>query len=121
MGRQMNNPRSLLDAMDAARPEIAESLRDNAVKAKLALDLRRLRKQFGLTQKDVSKISGLTQPMVSRLESPTGNMPNSLTLLRYIKACGGHLAIADIETSEFPADGFALIGEADLEEEVATA
>jgi transcriptional regulator with XRE-family HTH domain len=119
MGAEMKNTNSLLEAMDAARPDVAEELRANAFKAKLASDLRRRRKQAGLTQQEISEISGLTQPMVSRLESPLGNMPNIMTLVRYIQACGSHLAIADFAAGELQAEGFVLVGETELDEEVA--
>lgn len=77
----------------AARPEIADLARGNEVKRKLALALRALRKERGLTQRDVEGRSGLSQSMLSRLEAPTGSLPNWETVMRYVTACDGHMLL----------------------------
>jgi transcriptional regulator with XRE-family HTH domain len=79
--------------LHAARPDIAERARGNEVKRKLALALRALRKERGMTQRDLEARSGLTQSMVSRLEAPTGSLPNWDTVLRYVEACDGHMML----------------------------
>ena len=75
------------------RPDLAESRAAHETKRKLALALRALRKEKGLTQKDVETRSTLTQPMISRLEAPTGSLPNWDTVTRYVEACGGHMLV----------------------------
>lgn len=79
--------------VEAARPDIAERARGHELKRKLALALRALRKERGLTQKDVEARSGLSQSMVSRLEAPTGGLPNWETVARYVSACDGHMLL----------------------------
>jgi transcriptional regulator with XRE-family HTH domain len=75
------------------RPDVASDVQANEIKRKLALALRALRKQKGMTQKDVEANSDLTQPMISRLEAPTGSLPNWDTVMRYVAACGGHMLV----------------------------
>lgn len=79
--------------LEAARPDIAERAQGHDFKRKLALALRALRKERGLTQKDVEARSDLTQSMVSRLEAPTGALPNWDTVMRYVAACDGHMLL----------------------------
>lgn len=80
-------------SVERARPDLAERARGNEVKRKLALALRALRKERGLTQKDMEARSGLSQSMVSRLEAPTGALPNWETVTRYVAACDGHMLL----------------------------
>lgn len=47
----------------------------------------RIRKELGLTQKDISKRSGLTQQMVSRMEK-VNNSPTLNNFLKYLNALG---------------------------------
>ena len=65
----------------------------HAQKRKLALALRALRKEKGMTQKDIERNSTLTQPAISRLEAPTGSLPSWDTVMRYIEACNGHMLL----------------------------
>ncbi len=76
------------------RPDVAIELERNRQKRKLALALRALRKEKGLTQKDIAKNSTLSQPLISRLETPTGSLPNWDTIMRYVEACGGHMLLS---------------------------
>jgi transcriptional regulator with XRE-family HTH domain len=75
------------------RPDVAAAVKNSENKRKLALALRALRKDKGLTQKDIEKLSTLTQPAISRLESPTGPIPNLDTISRYVEACKGHMIL----------------------------
>ncbi|QFS83451.1 Helix-turn-helix domain protein [Roseivivax sp. THAF40] len=86
--------KSFRSDLNRARPDIAEATRGHEMKRKLALALRALRKEKGLTQKDIEARSDLTQPMISRLEQPTGALPNWDTVTRYVEACGGHMLIS---------------------------
>lgn len=86
-------PASFRRRLEAARPDILERAKGNEFKRKLALALRALRKERGMTQKDVEGRSGLSQSMVSRLEAPTGSLPNWDTVMRYVAACDGHMLL----------------------------
>lgn len=87
------------------RPDMAEDIRGNELKRKLALALRALRKKKGLTQKEVEHRSNLSQSVISRLEAPTGSLPNWDTIMRYVKACGGHMLLG-FSVNEFDEDDF---------------
>lgn len=52
----------------------------------LRKQLIEVRKQKGLTQKEVAKKSGLTQQMVSRIETIGGNTPTLDTFMKYVNA-----------------------------------
>lgn len=71
----------------AERPQLKASLERNRRKRDLALALRAVRKQAGLTQTDVARISGMKQSAISKLESPMGPMPETETIHRYAAAC----------------------------------
>jgi len=75
------------------RPNAAAESKTHAQKRKLALALRALRKEKGMTQKDIERNSTLTQPAISRLEAPTGSLPSWDTVMRYIEACNGHMLL----------------------------
>ena len=75
------------------RPDVVPEIETHALKRKLALALRALRKEKGMTQKDVERRSTLSQPMISRLESPTGSLPAWETVMRYVTACDGHMLV----------------------------
>jgi transcriptional regulator with XRE-family HTH domain len=75
------------------RPDVVESKANNDFKRQLAMALRALRKNKGLTQGDIESRSSLTQPMISRLEAPTGPLPNWDTVVRYVEACEAHMLV----------------------------
>lgn len=84
----------LRDALLAEDGELAASYERNAPKRRLALALRSLRKEAGLTQAQVAAQSGLTQSHVSKMESATGPMPTTESLNRYADACGSDLFLS---------------------------
>lgn len=77
----------------ARRPDLEADGEGHELKRKLAMALRALRKEKGVTQKEIEQRSTLTQPMISRLESPRGSLPNWDTVMRYVEACGGHMLV----------------------------
>lgn len=87
------------------RPDAALEIKNNEQKRKLALALRTLRKEKGLTQKDIERRSTLTQPAISRLEAPTGSLPTWETIMRYIEACNGHMLLG-VSAHEFDEAAF---------------
>lgn len=77
--------------------EMEERVRSNEMIAKYAeqfdvqyelmQSIARTRKELGLTQKEISRLSGLTQQMVSRMEQ-VDNSPTLSNFLKYIAALG---------------------------------
>ena len=53
----------------------------------LMQEIVKVRKELGLTQKDISNRSGLTQQMVSRMEK-INNSPTLMNFIKYITALG---------------------------------
>lgn len=70
-----------------ASPGLAGQMEKHEAKANLAAALRALRKSAGLTQVDVQKASGLSQSHISKVESATGPIPSTETIIRYARAC----------------------------------
>jgi transcriptional regulator with XRE-family HTH domain len=93
------------ERLRARRPDIAEAEAGSEMKRKLAQALRALRKEKGLTQKDLERRSRLSQPTISRLEAPTGALPNLDTVMRYVEACDGHILVG-FAARAFDAEAF---------------
>jgi transcriptional regulator with XRE-family HTH domain len=55
----------------------------------LALALVGMRRQVGMSQKELAAVAGWDPAYVSRLESGRGPMPEASTVQRYAEACGG--------------------------------
>ena len=51
------------------------------------------RKNAGLTQKDIERLSGLDQRAVSRIEADNDTIPNIKTVIKYLNALGYKLDI----------------------------
>lgn len=69
-------------------PEIRALFAKTAKKRKFALLLAGIRKEAGLSQRDVANLAGWNKAFVSRLESAQGGIPDLDTLERYFRACG---------------------------------
>jgi len=110
--------KSFRSELRSRRPDIAEEIKGSELKRKLALALRALRKEKGLTQKDIEHRSKLSQPMISRLEAPTGSLPNCDTIMRYVDACGGHMLLG-FSANEFDESDFVGASAEDQHEMVA--
>ncbi len=54
---------------------------------KLLEDVRRLRKELGITQPDIAKETGLSQQNISRMEK-VGHSPTLRNFLRYLSGAG---------------------------------
>ena len=87
------------------RPDAAGEIYKDKQRRKIALALRSLRKERGMTQKDIEKNSTLSQPVISRLEVPTGPFPTWDTIIRYIQACDAHMLLS-FSTHEFDEASF---------------
>ena len=60
----------------------------------LMQSIAKTRKELGITQKEISKLSGLTQQMVSRMEQ-VDNSPTLSNFLKYITALGLDIALVE--------------------------
>ena len=88
---------------DGASVELAESkrreeritrVRNSARNEVIALTLRELREEAGLTQVEVSKLADMTQSALSRLERREDNPIPALR--QYVEALGGELELVAI-------------------------
>ncbi len=82
------------DRLRSSRPDVFGGAGIDTLKRDLALALRAMRKDRGLTQSQLAAASGLKQAAISRLESPGGPLPRLETMMRYVDGCGGHLSLA---------------------------
>ena len=83
-----NNYRQLRDELLRARPALRQKWDASLPKRRMALALVHLRKRAGLTQVELAEKAGWDKAFVSRLESASGGMPDSATLVRYAECCG---------------------------------
>lgn len=83
----------LHEALLEARPELKREWEASLPKRKMALALVRLRKHAGLTQAELAAKAGWDKGYVSRVESASGGVPDSATIMRYADACGGHAGV----------------------------
>lgn len=67
--------------------EIREYIQEFDKQYEIMQSIVKTRREFGLTQKEISKRSGLTQQMVSRMEK-VDNSPTLANFLKYISALG---------------------------------
>lgn len=66
-------------------PKLEQYVKESNAEYELIKSLVELRKQLGLTQKDVATKSGLTQQMISRIEK-IDHTPSLKNFLRYVSA-----------------------------------
>ena len=69
-------------------PRVRKLWEQTAPRRKISLVLVGLRKQAGLSQKEVAARARWDKAFVSRLESATGGVPDAETVARYAAACG---------------------------------
>jgi len=74
-------------------PELKEYADELDIEYEFRQKLILARKQSGLTQKELSKISGLDHRAISRAENNADISPNLKTLIKYIDALGFQLDI----------------------------
>jgi transcriptional regulator with XRE-family HTH domain len=68
-------------------PQTRELWDAAAAKRRLSGMLARIRKEAGLTQKDVAERAGWDKGFVSRLEGAAGGVPDAETVARFAQAC----------------------------------
>jgi DNA-binding XRE family transcriptional regulator len=72
----------------AERPQLEEMIANDLAELQLSEQLRKLRKDAGLTQKAVAEKMHVTRAYISQLEGKPQNVQIS-TLLKYARAVGG--------------------------------
>ena len=89
MKKEAAKLQSLLDSDPEVKQHIENWDKEYAFRKKMAL----ARKQAGLTQKEVGRISGLDQRAVSRVEAGSNASPSLKTMVKYLNALGYELDI----------------------------
>lgn len=69
-------------------PEVRARWTATDAKREIALMLSGVRKQAGLSQRQIAERTGWDKSFVSRLEGASGGMPDTETIARYAAACG---------------------------------
>jgi transcriptional regulator with XRE-family HTH domain len=69
-------------------PPVEKLWRETKPRRRISLMLVRLRKERGLSQKQIAERAGWDKAFVSRLESSSDRLPDSDTVARYAAACG---------------------------------
>jgi len=84
----MKTYRQFKQELIADRPHLEEMIASDLAELQLSEQLRRLRKDAGLTQKAVAEKMHVTRAYVSQLEGKPKNVTMA-TLLKYARAVGG--------------------------------
>jgi transcriptional regulator with XRE-family HTH domain len=85
-------------------PQIAERLRREKPRARIAAALVRVRNALGYTQHEVATLIKTPQSNVARLEKATGNPQTTDAILSYAKACNLTLGLVFVaQTANGPA------------------
>ena len=82
-----------LQALMDSDPEVKQHIEEWNKEYEFRKKLAYARKQTGLTQKEVEKISGLDQRAISRMEVNKDTSPSLKTLIKYLNALGYELDI----------------------------
>ena len=91
---------ALEKALVAQNPELASALEENAWKRNIAMAIRRLRFEVGMSQQDVAAKAEMSQSHVAKIEAPYGGLPTLTTLKKYGKACGRDVLHLEFLTSD---------------------
>jgi DNA-binding XRE family transcriptional regulator len=79
------------------RPRMEAMLREERQKTRLAVTLRRLREEAGLTQSELARRIGTTPSVISRLEDPDYEGHSLRTLRRVVAALGMGLELRAVQ------------------------
>jgi transcriptional regulator with XRE-family HTH domain len=85
---------TLRDEMLSESSELTALMAQTEPKREIALAFGRMRKQSGLSQKDIVERTGWDKGFVSRLEGAMGGMPDTETIARFAEACGVKVGLA---------------------------
>ena len=73
-----------------------EELAESDLRVALIGELIQTRKEKGMTQRDLEKLSGVKQPVIARIENGT-SVPNLTTVLKLLTALGKTLYIGPLK------------------------
>lgn len=95
------NVREEVEQIKKEDPEFAKGY--EIIERKLLEDVRRMRKELGITQPDIARITGLSQQNISRMEK-VGHSPTLRNFIRYLAGAGLEIEIKKRETAESTLD-----------------
>ncbi|NLM16609.1 MAG: helix-turn-helix transcriptional regulator [Candidatus Riflebacteria bacterium] len=73
-----------------------EEIRESDLRAALMSELIKARKEKGITQKELEKLSSITQPVIARMETGKTS-PQIDTVLKLLMPLGKTLKIVEVE------------------------
>jgi ribosome-binding protein aMBF1 (putative translation factor) len=73
-----------------------EEIRESDMRAALMVEMIRARRDRGLSQRDLERMSGVRQPVISRIENGT-DIPKLDTVMKVLAPLGLTLKLAPIE------------------------
>lgn len=93
----MNNTSSIGHKWSEVRQELytAEEIVESDLRVALIGEVVRLRKEKGISQRQLGEMSGVKQPVIARMENGK-TIPNLNTLLRVLASLGKTLYIGDL-------------------------
>jgi DNA-binding XRE family transcriptional regulator len=93
------NVREEVEQLKREDPEFTKGY--EIIEQKLLNDVRRVRKELGITQPDIARETGLSQQNISRMEK-VGHSPTLRNFIRYLSGVGLEIEIKErkpVETS----------------------
>ncbi len=76
-----------------------EEIAESDLRVAIIGEIIKARKEKGLSQRELEKLSGVKQPVIARMENGTSN-PNLKTLLKVLTPLGKTLAIVPLENNQ---------------------
>ena len=73
-----------------------EEIAESNLRVQLMGEIVRIRKEKGISQRELEKLSGVKQPVIARIEAGSST-PNINTILKILLALGSTLKITPIE------------------------
>ncbi len=73
-----------------------EEIAESNLRVQLMGEIVRIRKEKGISQRELEKLSGVKQPVIARIEAGNST-PNINTILKILLALGSTLKITPIE------------------------
>jgi len=96
----MDENENIIQEVLDLHPQIAERLRREKPRVRIAAALVRVRNALGYTQQEIASLIETPQSNVARLEKATGNPQTTEAILSYAKACNLTLGLVFITQTE---------------------
>lgn len=99
MSDPVSNTSSIGESWEEARKKLfsPEEIAESNLRVALIGEIIKARKEKGLSQRELGKISGVKQPVIARMENGTTS-PNLSTVLKVLASLGKTLYIGDLKT-----------------------